>query len=71
MTAALWSFNTAERLMTFVSFRNGWLSFDKKGRYISGGNGLGYLTLYDPNENSACPTLWEAEDLPHLARLNS
>ncbi|MCP4118448.1 MAG: NACHT domain-containing protein [Desulfobacteraceae bacterium] len=65
-TAALWDADTATRLMTLINFQDGWLTLDEKGRYTSGGNGLSHLTYYDPDERSACPTLWEAEDLPHM-----
>ncbi len=67
-TAALWDTKTSECVMTIGIFSDGWLNLDHENRYTAGENGLSYLTYYDPNEKSLHPTLWEAEDLPHMAR---
>jgi hypothetical protein len=54
--------------LILVHTPNGWLSLDKDGRYLAGGDGIQYLTYIDPDEDAIQTTLWEAEDVPEMAR---
>ncbi len=62
----LWNVRTGAFVRAHLPTTDGWVTVEADGRHQGEGSGLRALVYHDPDDRSALPTTWLAEDLPAL-----